>query len=356
MPRYGRPARGGAWWVALIAAVLPLLAACAGGAAPAAAPKAGGPPAPGTRGAPAAPAAVSKPAAGAPSQAPIPLRLSLVSPSSAYAPMWVAQEEGYFQEQGLDMSLTAVQPVPGAQALIAGDFDLQATGPQVIDARLAGADLVYIADLLPVFVFDVYSQPEIRTVAELKGGTLGATQAGATTDYAARAFARHVGLELGTDFDLTYNNSMPALVAALQTRQLSAALLSAPSTAQARSLGLHRLVSLAELKLPFVHTAMVARQAWVAENEDTARRYLAAFVRGIATARANSELAMRLIGKNTQVDDPELLREAYEFVRDVWPVRPTVSRASVQAVIDAVPDARGRSLTAESMIYDGLVP
>jgi hypothetical protein len=33
-----------------------------------------------------------------------------------------------------------------------------------------------------------------------------------------------------------------------------------------------------------------------------------------------------------------------------------VSRASVQAVIDAVPDARGRSLTAESMIYDGLVP
>jgi NitT/TauT family transport system substrate-binding protein len=355
MPWDGRPAWGGAWWVALISSVLPLLAACSGGAAPAASPKAGGPPA-ASSAAPAAPAAVSKPAVGAPSQTPIPLRLSLVSPSSAYAPMWVAHEEGYFQEQGLDVSLTAVQPVPGVQALIAGDFDLQATGPQVIDARLAGADLVYIADLLPVFVFDVYSQPEIRTVADLKGGTLGATQAGATTDYAARAFARHVGLELGSDFDLTYNNAMPALVAALQNRQLSAALLSAPSTVQARSLGLHRLASLAELKLPFMHTAMVARQAWVAEHEDSARRYLAAYVRGIATAKANPELAMRVVGKYTQVDDPEQLRESYEFVRDVWPVRPTVSRASVQAVIDAVPDARGRSLTAESMIYDGLVP
>ena len=50
-----------------------------------------------------------------------------MSASSAYGPIWVAYEEGYFQEQGLDVSLTAVQPVPGAQALIAGDFDLSAT-------------------------------------------------------------------------------------------------------------------------------------------------------------------------------------------------------------------------------------
>jgi ABC-type nitrate/sulfonate/bicarbonate transport system substrate-binding protein len=70
---------------------------------------------------------VSKPAPAAPSQAPIPLRLSLVSASSAYGPIWVAYEEGYFQEQGLDVSLTAVQPVPGAQALIAGDFDRTST-------------------------------------------------------------------------------------------------------------------------------------------------------------------------------------------------------------------------------------
>jgi NitT/TauT family transport system substrate-binding protein len=286
----------------------------------------------------------------------VPLRLSIVSASSAYAPIWAAYEEGYFREQGLDVSITAVQPAPGAQALIAGDFDMQATGPQVIDARLAGADLVYFADLLPVFVFDVYSQPEIRSVADLKGGNLGATQAGATTDYAARAFTRHFGLEIGTDVEIAYNNAMPALVAALSNRLISAGILSAPSTAQARSLGLHRLASLAELKLPFMHSAMVGRQAWIAANEDTTRRYLAAYVRGIATAKASPELAMRVISKYTQVDDAEQVRESYEFVRDVWPARPTVSRAAVQAVIDAVPDARGRNLSADSLIYDGLVP
>ncbi len=355
MVRHGQPVWTRTWYVSLVALVIVSLAACAGGVGTAPQPKAGEPAAASSPAAP-APAAASKPAADAPSQAPIPVRLSLVSPSSAYAPMWVAYEEGYFREQGLDVSLTAVQPVPGAQALIAGDFELQATGPQVIDSRLAGADLVYIADLLPVFVFDVYSQPEIRTIADLKGGTLGATQAGATTDYAARAFAQHFGLEIGSDLEISYNNAMPALVATLHNRLISAALLSAPSTVQARSLGLHRLASLAEIKLPFMHSAMVARQAWVAANEDTARRYLAAYVRGIAAAKANPELATRVIGKYTQVDDPEQLRESYEFVRNVWPVRPTVSRASVQAVIDAVPDARGRSLTAESMIYDGLVP
>jgi ABC-type nitrate/sulfonate/bicarbonate transport system substrate-binding protein len=338
----------------LVAYMLGALVAC-GGTQGGSRPTAAGPSA--TSAPPVASTAAQQPgqAAASPPQ-PATLHFAYTGPSAAFTPVWVAQEEGYFREQGLEVTQTSVQPAPGAQALVAGDFQLEATGPQVVDARLGGADLVYVADLVPYFVFDVYAQPEIRTVADLKGGTLGATQAGATTDYAARAFARHVGLELGSDFDLSYNNAMPALVAALQNRQLSAALLSAPSTVQARSLGLQRLVSLAELKLPFMHSAMIARQAWVAENEATARRYLAAYVRGMATAKANPDLAMRAIGKYTQVDDPEQLRESYEFVRDVWPLRPTVSRAAVQAVIDAVPDARGRSLTAEALIYDGLVP
>ena len=67
--------------VMLAALVVPLLVACGG--APAA-----GKPAPSP-----APAAASQPAAGWPgqaapaSQAPIPLRLSIVSPSAAYAPI-----------------------------------------------------------------------------------------------------------------------------------------------------------------------------------------------------------------------------------------------------------------------------
>jgi NitT/TauT family transport system substrate-binding protein len=339
--------------------LLLLLIACAGGASMAGSAKPTGSQGTDSASRPAtASQATVAPAVAAATAGPtvVPLRVSIASLSSANTPILVAYEEGYFREQGLDVSLTAVQPVPGAQALIAGDFELQATGPQVIDARLAGADLVYIADLLPVFVFDMYAQPEIRTVEDLKGSLLGVTQAGATTDYAARAFARHYGLEIGTDFELSYNNTIPALVAALNNRLLGAALLSAPGTAMARSLGLHRLVSLADLKLPFMHTSMIASQAWVAKNEATARRYLTAYTRGIATAKSNPELAMQLIGKYTQVDDPEQLRESYEFVRDVWPLRPTVTRAAVQAVIDAVPDARARNLTAESLIYDGLVP
>ena len=43
-----------------------------------------------------------------------------------------------------------------------------------------------IADLVPVFVFDVYTQPEIRAAADLRGGSIGITQPGATTDFAAQ--------------------------------------------------------------------------------------------------------------------------------------------------------------------------
>jgi NitT/TauT family transport system substrate-binding protein len=277
-------------------------------------------------------------------------------PSAAFTPAWVAQEEGYFREQGLEVTLTSVQPAPGAQALIAGDFQIESTGPQVVDARLGGADLVYIADQVPYFVFDVYAQPDVRDAAALKGGTIGATQAGATTDFAAQAYAQRVGLTIGQDLQVQYVGSMPALLAAMQNKLITAAILSAPTTLAARKAGFTRLVALADLKIPFEHAAMVASRGWAQEHEDTTRRFLRAYERGIETTRGNADVAMKAIAKYTEVTDPEELREAYDAFKDVFPPRPTVSRDAVRAVLDYDADPRAKSLDVESLIYDALVP
>jgi ABC-type nitrate/sulfonate/bicarbonate transport system substrate-binding protein len=353
-PRGRAPSKRRGWPKGCLAltAMAMLLAGCAGGGA---APMKPAPP-----GGAAAPpgATAAQPAAQAPtaSSAPVTLNFAYTGPSAAFTPVWVAFEAGHFQAEAIELTLTSVQPAPGAQALIAGDFDIEATGPQVVDARLGGADLVYIADLVPVFVFDVYTQPEIRAAADLRGGSIGITQPGATTDFAAQAFARRNGLQIGQDLQVNFVGSMPGLVASLSNKLISSAILSAPSTLAANKAGMHKLVALAELKIPFEHAALVASRAWVQGHADQTRRFLRAYVRGIETTRNNPDAALQAISKYTQVTDPEELRESYEAFRTVIPLPPRVAREAVQAVIDYHADPRAKSLEVESLIYDSLIP
>src|SRR5262249_7628874 len=153
--------------------------------------------------------------------------------------------------------------------------------------------------------FDIYSQPDIRDPAGLKGGTIGVTQAGATTDYAARAFARHYGLEIGRDLEVSFAGSTPAMVAALSNRLISAGVLSPPSNLMARDAGMHKLVALSDLHLPFEHTALAARRSWVQANQDTVRRFLAAMAQGTEMTRSNADVAMKAIGEYMRIEDPE---------------------------------------------------
>jgi ABC-type nitrate/sulfonate/bicarbonate transport system substrate-binding protein len=349
----------GTWRRVALVTVVGLMLACGG--APTAKPSAAGAGGAATTGpaatSPAAPSAQAGASQAATASAPpVSVAFAYTGPSAAFTPVWVAQEEGYFREQGLDVSQTSVQPAPGAQALIAGDFQFESTGPQVIDARLGGADLVYVADLVPYFVFDVYAQPDVRDAAALKGGSIGVTQAGATTDFAAQAYARRVGLTIGQDLQVNYVGGMPGLLAALQNKLITSAILSAPTTLTARKSGFTRLVALADLKIPFEHAALVASRAWLQGHEDVTRRFLRAYVRGIATTRDNSSAAINAIRKYTEVEDPEELQEAYEAFKDVFPPRPTVSRDAVRAVIEYDQDPRAKSLDVESLISDSLVP
>ncbi len=80
-------------------------------------------------------------------------------------------------------------------------------GNQGIDVALEGADTVYIANTAARFVFHLYGDPAIKTVADLKGKVLAATQPAASTDYAGRMLLRRSGLVPDKDVKIIYAGS-----------------------------------------------------------------------------------------------------------------------------------------------------
>src|ERR1041384_6527671 len=124
--------------------------------------------------------------------------------SGVMAPIWVAQDAGLFVKHGINVDLKYLAATTAVQGMVGGGEEIGLVGNQGIDAKLEGADLTYVASGLPVFVFQIYARPEIKSMAELKGKVVAVTQPAASTDYAMRIVLKKNGLEPEKDVRLLY--------------------------------------------------------------------------------------------------------------------------------------------------------
>jgi ABC-type nitrate/sulfonate/bicarbonate transport system substrate-binding protein len=77
--------------------------------------------------------------------------------------------------------------------------------------------------------------PEIKSVADLKGKTVGVTRFGSSTDFALRYLVQKNGFNPDKDLNILRLGGMPELAAALSKRLIVAAPRSAPTHIRARA-------------------------------------------------------------------------------------------------------------------------
>jgi NitT/TauT family transport system substrate-binding protein len=167
------------------------------------------------------------------------------------SPAWVAQDLGLFTKHGLQHSLDYLVATTAIQAIVGGTEEIGLIGNQSIDVALEGADTVYIASTASRFIFRLYGEPSIKTVADLRGKTLAVTQPAASTDYASRMLLRRFGLVPDKDVKILYAGSSPALLTTLKAGNAAAGLMNAPVIFQAQELGFKQILNVTELNIPF---------------------------------------------------------------------------------------------------------
>jgi ABC-type nitrate/sulfonate/bicarbonate transport system substrate-binding protein len=140
-------------------------------------------------------------------------------------PVYVAQDLGLFAKHGLEHSLQYIAATTAVQALAAGSEEIGLVGNQCVDIGLEGADTIYVASTASRFIFQLYGAPSLKTVADLKGQVVAATQPAASTDYAMRLLLRRHNLVPDKDVKVVYAGSSPAILSMLKGGNAVAALI-----------------------------------------------------------------------------------------------------------------------------------
>ena len=262
-------------------------------------------------------------------------------------PVWVAQDLGLFTKHGLQHSLSYLAATTAIQAIVGGTEDIGLVGNQGIDVALEGADTVYIANTASRFIFHLYGDPAIKTVADLKGKVLAATQPAASTDYAGRMLLRKYGLVPDKDVKILYAGSSPALLTTLKSGNAAAGLMSAPVTAQAEELGLRHILNVTDLNIPFIFVSVVTTRKITQQKPEAVTRYLRAYTEAISIIRRDKETTLKVMGKYMKNDNQKLLAAVYEEHLSVFQRVPLMTKEAVQAVLDVAKGPRAQQMKPE---------
>jgi NitT/TauT family transport system substrate-binding protein len=275
--------------------------------------------------------------------------------SGVMAPVWVAADAGLFTKHGVNVDLKYLAATSAVQAMVGGGEEVGLVGNQGIDAKLEGAELVYVASGVPTFVFQLYARPEIKTIADLKGKVVAVTQPAASTDYAMRMVLRKNGLDPDKDVKILYAQDITNVVNTVITGNAAAGINSHPNALKLKAAGMKTLIDITELKIPFLFTGMLSSPKVVREKNDALTRFVRAYIEAMAVIRRDKETTIKSMGKFLKTSDHDALESTYEEYKNVFPTTPLMTAAEVQAVLDVAKSPKAKTMKPQEFFDNSIV-
>jgi NitT/TauT family transport system substrate-binding protein len=321
--------------MALVAALTFVLAACT---SPAPAPPTSAPPvapAAAPTSAPAA-AATSAPAssAGAGAAAATPggalTSIAVSYPEGgAHLPLFYAVEKGIFAKNGLNVDLKGLGGgAPAATALQGGQVQIaDITGSSIAALDAAGADIVVLATLTPVYPYVLEASGDLKTPQDLKGKGIAVRAFGDATDVAARIALNELGLEPNKDVSIVEVNSEGARMAAVQSGKICCTVAQPQDEITLEAQGFHQLFDLATLGGKNAQGVIAVPRAYAASNKATVQAFMDSLVQSIVAIKADRPGAIEVLKKQLKLDDDKVAGVLYDyfFGQNVVPSNPVVS-------------------------------
>ena len=263
-----------------------------------------------------------------------PVRINWTAVTGAQSGMFMAQQEGLFKKNGLEVELLHISSSSrGIQAILAGELAFSyMDGSNLTQANLKGANIALVAGATNRQVFSLMSKPEIKRVADLRGKKIGITRIGSSTHTSALYALNSAGLKQN-DYQILPLVEVPNILTALIAGQVDAGVVSPPTNSRARKAGLNELMNLAKEGPEFVSVAIGSSRSYIKANEDIVRRVVRSYAEGVQIFKNNKPAAQRMMQKYLRVKEQDILDDAYNQFREYLEYPPYVTRKAIENVI-----------------------
>ena len=278
--------------------------------------------------------------------------VGLSSVNIAFLPAYVTQDKGFFKDEGLEVLFVMFNAgATNLQALIGGDVQIMGSAfVETIGGRAAGIDVKNFWGICNLMPFQLYSQPDFKSMKQAKSKRFAISRFGSLTDFLTRATLRHFGVD-EKEVTILQIGSTPARFAALTAKGVDASIVWFPVTEVAKAQGYNKLLDLKEVFPEWPYETFAARESYLTKDKDQVTKFLRAYQRGVKYTRDNKDEAVRIMKKYVKLD-PAYAPAGYDEYRDSFPLNGHIAEKAIPTVTEE--EFRSgrikKKLTTEDMI------
>jgi NitT/TauT family transport system substrate-binding protein len=214
----------------------------------------------------------------------------------------LAQQKGFFKEEGFDAEIVQITGPSGRSALMSGDIDYYTTIAFIVQSAIVGLPVKVIAAYVNCPPFVLMSRPELKSAQDLKGKTRGiGAPPGSSPDVIAKLSLKHLGLNPDKDVKYVYLNSHERTYLALEQGLYAAGLIPPPFDFKGAKLGLNSLARAAEI-LTYPEDGLIATVKKIKEKPDEVKRVIRAGIKANRYIRTQREGTIQFLMAWQKVD------------------------------------------------------
>jgi len=267
--------------------------------------------------------------------------------SGTQTAFYLAADAGLFDKHELHVDpIYVASGTKVTQAVLAGEFPIALAGGIVVNAILAGSDLVFIGGVVNVPAFYLIVQPSIKKPEDLRGKALGVTSYGSSTDFTLRYLLKKWGVEPDKDVKVLQMGGQPEILAAVLAGAIQGGVFTSPGEYRARKAGNVMMADFSKIGLDYPTVSLISTRTFIKKEPATVRRFLMGYAEGVERMFRDKELAMKIISKYTRNTDREVLDATYSYATNFIERPPRVPVKAVETILEQTaatnPKAKGR--------------
>jgi NitT/TauT family transport system substrate-binding protein len=244
---------------------------------------------------------------------------SMQGPSSGTWPLYIAEHEGFFRDEGIHFVLVQFnnpQDIANAVASNAANFGDVQTDTS-IDAVAHDFNIRIVAPTLTTVPYRLIVLPTITTWQQLKGVTVSLGSRNGSTILAYKRLLKAHNVD-DKDFQITIAGNSTLRLAALKSGQVQATMLAQPFDFLAQSQGLRVMADSSQVMgKDWVFSAMLMNNAWGNANRPLVVRFLRAYRRAIQFGYTHRDETVAILQIPAHIDR-ETAEKTYDLTFTQW--------------------------------------
>ncbi len=232
------------------------------------------------------------------------------------APLWVAQDQGFFNKYGIDSEVIYMRGGPMLlSGMLSGDIHVGWTASGILAPISEGADFVIVAGFNNRVTDELIVRPNIKRPEDLRGKRFGVQSIGGGGWMGVMLGLESLGLDpKRDDIRMLVVGDNTIRGQALESGSIDATSLDGAFARKAKARGLISLADFSQSNIPIMNHLMAVKKTYLQRQPEIVENTLRALVEGLAFTWSpkTKNAVLKSVMRRLRITDSALAEEGYQ--------------------------------------------